>query len=50
MISNVKTLFEVVLTISVILALTTNVERAISLCIHPNSADLRPESAKIEAY
>ena len=50
MICNVKTLFEVILTISDILALITNVEGAISLCIHPNYADLRPENAKIEAY
>ena len=50
MICKVKTLFEVILTISDILALITDVERAIFLCIHPNSADLGPENTKIEAY
>ena len=48
MICQDKTHFEV--TISDILALITDVKRAISLSIHQNSAELRPKINKIEAY
>ena len=50
MIYHGKTLFEVTYTIADILVLITDVKKAISLCIHQNSADLRPENTKIEAF